>query len=59
VTWSLNKNTLVALSMIKVEYVLIGGYCAQLLWMKAILQDYRSKLTQVPLLCDNESVIKM
>jgi hypothetical protein len=33
--------------------------CAQLLWMRQTLRDYSYKLTKVPLLCDNESAIRM
>jgi hypothetical protein len=32
---------------------------AQLLWMRQTLRDYGYKLTKVPLLCDNESAIRM
>jgi hypothetical protein len=31
----------------------------QLLWMRQTLRDYGYKLTKVPLLCDNESAIRM
>jgi hypothetical protein len=33
--------------------------CAQLLWMRQTLRDYGYKLSKVPLLCDNESAIRM
>jgi hypothetical protein len=36
-----------------------GHCCAQLLWMRQTLRDYGYKLTKVPLLCDNESAIRM
>jgi hypothetical protein len=36
-----------------------GHCCAKLLWMRQTLRDYDYKLTKVPLLCDNESAIKM
>ena len=49
----------VALSTAEAEYILVGSCCAQLLWMKAILNDFRIKFKQVPLLCDNESAIKL
>ena len=32
---------------------------AQLLWMKQTLNDYGCRFTKTPLLCDNESVIKL
>jgi hypothetical protein len=33
--------------------------CAQLLWMRQTLQDFGYNLSKVPLLCDNESAIRM
>jgi hypothetical protein len=36
-----------------------GHCCAQLLWMRQTLRDYGYKLSEVPLLCDNESAIRM
>ena len=40
-------------------HISAGSCCAQLLWMKATLNDFRIKFKQVPLLCDNESVVKL
>jgi hypothetical protein len=36
-----------------------GSCCAQVLWMKQTLLDYGVKFKEIPLLCDNESVIKI
>jgi hypothetical protein len=41
------------------EYIAAGHCCAQLLWMRQTLRDYGYKLSKVPLLCDNESAIRM
>jgi hypothetical protein len=49
----------VALSTAEDEYIAAGHCCAQLLWMRQTLRDYGYKLTKVPLLCDNESAIRM
>ena len=35
------------------------GCCAQILWMKATLKDFGINFKQVPLLCDNESAVKL
>jgi hypothetical protein len=35
------------------------SYCAKILYMKQILLDYDVVLEKVPLLCDNESVVKL
>ena len=57
-SWSSKKQNCVALSTAEAEYVVAGACCAQLLWMKQILQDFGCHFTN-PLLCDNESTIKL
>jgi hypothetical protein len=49
----------VALSTAEVEYIAIGACCAQILYMKKSLLEYGVKLDRIPLLCDNESVVKI
>jgi hypothetical protein len=53
------KQNLVALSTAEAEYIAAGYCCAQLLWMRQTLRDYGYKFSKVPLLCDNESAIRM
>jgi hypothetical protein len=59
VSWASKKQNSVALSTAEVEYIATGHCCAQLLWMRQTLRDYGYKLSKVPLLCDNESAIRM
>jgi hypothetical protein len=59
VSWSSKKQNSVALSTAEVEYISAGSCCARLLWMKATLSDFGIKYKQMPLLCDNESAIKL
>jgi hypothetical protein len=59
VSWSSKKQNLVALSTTEDEYVAYGACCAQLLWMKQTWSDYGCKFSKIPLLCDNESAIKL
>ena len=53
------KQNSVALSTTEAEYISTGSCCAQILWMKATLNDFGIKFKKVPLLCDNESAIKL
>jgi hypothetical protein len=59
VSWASKKQNSVALSTTEVEYIAIGHCCTQLLCMRQTLRDYGYKLTKVPLLCDNESTMRM
>jgi hypothetical protein len=59
VSWASKKQNSVALSTAEAEYIVVGHCCAQLLWMRQNLMDYGYKLSKVPLLCDNESAIRM
>jgi hypothetical protein len=59
VSWTSKKQSSVALSTIEVEYIATGACCAQILYMKQTLLDYGVVLEKIPLLCDNESVVKL
>jgi hypothetical protein len=59
VSWSSKKQNSVALSTAKAKYVAAGACCAQLLWMKQTLSEYVCEFSKIPLLCDNESAIKL
>jgi hypothetical protein len=58
ISWSSKKQNSVTLSTAEAEYIAAGSYCAQILWMKATLNNFEIKFKQVPLLCDNESAMK-
>jgi hypothetical protein len=59
VSWSSKKQNSVALSTAEAEYISADSCCAQILWMKATLNDFGIKFKKVSLLCDNESAIKL
>jgi hypothetical protein len=58
-SWSSKKQTSVAPSTAEAESVAAGQCCVQLLWMRQTLQDFGYNLSKVPLLCDNESAIRL
>jgi hypothetical protein len=53
------KQNSVALSTAEAEHVAVGACCSQLLWMKQTLSDYGCEFSKIPLLCDNDSAIKL
>ena len=59
VSWFSRKQNCVCLSSTEAEYVAAASCCAQLLWMRQTLKDYGVICDKVPLLCDNESAIKI
>ena len=59
VSWSSKKQNCVSLSTTEAEYIVVASFCAQLLWMRQTLKDYGVTCDKVPLLCDNETAIKI
>jgi hypothetical protein len=59
VSWSSRKQSSVAMSTTKAEYVAVASYCSQLLWMMATLRDFGLDFHHVPLLCDSTSAISV
>ena len=58
-SWTSKKQNSVALSTAEAEYIVAGAYCTQIIYMKQTLLDYGVVLEKVPLLCDNESAVKL
>ena len=53
------KQHSIALSTAKVEYVIVESCGSQVLWIKYQILDYSIDLGNVPILCDNTSVINL
>jgi hypothetical protein len=56
-SWSSRKQSSVAQSTTKAEYVEGASSCSQLLWISYTMSDFGEKYTHVPLQCDSTSAI--
>ncbi|XP_072074026.1 secreted RxLR effector protein 161-like [Arachis hypogaea] len=59
IVWSSKKQATVALSTAKAEYIAASSCCSQLLCLKTQLADYKLKVSNIPLFCDNISAINI
>lgn len=59
VSWFSKKQNSVALSTAEAEYIAAGSCCAQVLYMKQQLEDFKLKLDHIPIRCDNTSAISI
>ncbi|GKA74354.1 retrovirus-related pol polyprotein from transposon TNT 1-94 [Tanacetum coccineum] len=58
-SWFSKKQTALAISTTKAEYVSVGKACQQALWMKQALIDYGVRLDDIPIMCDNKGAIDL
>ena len=58
VSWMSKKHNSISLSTAEVEYIVIGNYCTQLLWMQKLL-DYGIRQEHLTIYCDNTSAINI
>ncbi|GKE73889.1 hypothetical protein Tco_1535930 [Tanacetum coccineum] len=58
-SWFSKKQTALAISTTKAEYVNARKACQQALWMKQALIDYDVRLNDVPIMCDNKGTIDL
>ena len=59
VSWMSKNQNSVSLSMVVAEYIAGASCCAQLLWMKKLLQDYGITQDTMCVFCDNMSAINL
>ncbi|GJX96198.1 copia protein [Tanacetum coccineum] len=57
--WSSKKQKSTAIFSTEAKYIALSGCCAQILWMRSQLADYRFVFNKIPLDCDNKSVIAL
>ncbi|GJS68334.1 retrovirus-related pol polyprotein from transposon TNT 1-94 [Tanacetum coccineum] len=58
-SWFSKKQTALAISTTKAEYVSAGKACQQALWMKQALVDYGVRLDDILIMCDNKGAIDL
>ncbi|GJZ91504.1 retrovirus-related pol polyprotein from transposon TNT 1-94 [Tanacetum coccineum] len=58
-SWFSKKQTALAISTTKAEYVSAGKACQQALWMKQALIDYDVRLDDVSIMCDYKGAIDL
>ncbi|XP_031091110.1 secreted RxLR effector protein 161-like [Ipomoea triloba] len=59
VSWLSKKQNSISLSTAEAEYIVAGSSCAQLLWMKQMLEDYGIEQQVITLYCNNSSAISI
>nr|GEV74978.1 copia protein [Tanacetum cinerariifolium] len=59
ICWFLKKQTTLAISTTKAEYVSVKKACQQAIWMKQAFIDYDVRLDDVPIMCDNKGAIDL
>ncbi|GKB06036.1 retrovirus-related pol polyprotein from transposon TNT 1-94, partial [Tanacetum coccineum] len=58
-SWFSKKQTALAISTTKAEYVRAGKACQQALWIKQALIDYGIRLDDIPIMCENKGAIDL
>ena len=59
ISWYRKKQTSVALSTTKAEYIAVESCGTQILWIMHQLLDFDLSFEFVPIMCDNTSVINL
>ena len=59
VYWMSKKQNSISLFTAEVEYIAVGSYCTQLLWMQKLLLDYGIRQEHLTIYYDNTSAINI
>ena len=57
ISWTSKKQNSVALSTAEYEYITVGSWVAQVLWLKQQILDLGLPIGTIHILCDNTSAI--
>ncbi|GJS59250.1 retrovirus-related pol polyprotein from transposon TNT 1-94 [Tanacetum coccineum] len=57
VSWSSKRQDCTAMSSAEAEYVSLSACCAQVIWMRTQLLDYRFRYHKIPIYCDSKSAL--
>ncbi|GJT79954.1 RNA-directed DNA polymerase, eukaryota, reverse transcriptase zinc-binding domain protein [Tanacetum coccineum] len=57
VSWSSKNQDCTAMSSAEAEYVSLSACCAQVIWMRTQLLDYRFRYHKIPIYCDSKSAL--
>ncbi|GJX87915.1 integrase, catalytic region, zinc finger, CCHC-type containing protein [Tanacetum coccineum] len=57
VSWSSKKQDSTAMSTAKAKYISLSACCAQVIWMRTQLLDYRFRYNKIPMYHDSKSAI--
>ncbi|KAK6137870.1 hypothetical protein DH2020_028378 [Rehmannia glutinosa] len=59
VSWYNKKQSCVSLSTVESEYIALGSFCSQILWMRQMLTDNGVEKKTITAYCDNSSAINI
>ena len=59
VSWYSKKQQSVSTSTVRLNILLAGSCCAQVLWIRNQLRDYGIVMEKIPIMCDNTSAISI
>nr|GEU45523.1 copia protein [Tanacetum cinerariifolium] len=59
ISWSSKRQKSDAISSTVIEYIVISGYYAQILWMRSQHIDYGLRFNKILMYCDNKSAISL
>nr|GEU52492.1 ribonuclease H-like domain-containing protein [Tanacetum cinerariifolium] len=59
VSWLSKRQKSAAISSTEAKYIVLSGFCAQVLWMRSQLTDYGLGFNKILMYCNNKSAIPL